>query len=117
MMIETTTNHQIDSEFLHKYFKNLVNCFFKVLPMKENNEASLVTYMRSLQIELLGCHEFIEAIKNDSAYLTLLSILQYLINHPEISVREVRREVFKAISICNCLQSRYIGNSIKEVSR
>ena len=108
MMMETAAGRKIDARFLHSYFKNLVNCFFKVLPMKENGEESLSAYMRSLQIELLGCKEFIEAIKDDSLYLTLLSILQYLIDTPDCSVYEVKREVFRAISICNKLKSRYI---------
>lgn len=108
MMIETAAGCKIDAIFLHNYFKTLVNSFFKVLPMRENEEDSLVTYMRSLQIELLGCKEFIEAIKDDSLYLTLLAILQYLIDNPTCSVYEVKREVFRAISICNKLKSRYI---------
>ena len=108
MMMQTAIDGKIDSSFLHNYFKNLVNCFFKVLPMKENGEESLSTYMRSLQIELLGCREFIEAIRYDSLYLTLLSILQYLIDTPNCPTYEVKREVFRAISVCNKLKSRYI---------
>lgn len=113
MMFDTATGYQIDAKFLHSYFKNLINNFFKVLPMRENEETSLQTYMRSLQIELLGCKEFVEAIKDDSLYLTLLSILQYLIDNPECSVHEVKREVFRAISVCNKLKFRYI----EEVSK
>lgn len=109
MMVETAAGVQIDTKFLHSYFRTLVNNFFKVLPMRENEEDSLQTYMRSLQIELLGCKEFIVAIKDDSLYLTLLAILQYLIDNPECTVPEVKREVFRAISICNKLQSRYVG--------
>lgn len=108
MMIETTAGYPINAEILRSYFKNLVNNFFKVLPMRENEEKSLQTYMRSLQVELLGCKEFINVMKNDPSYLTLLSILQYLIDTPGCSVSEVKREVFKAISICNKLQYKYI---------
>lgn len=107
MMVETTASMPIDAEILHKYFKNLVNHFFKILPMREENEESLITYMQSLQAELLGCKGLISAIQNDASYLTLLSILQYLIDNPECTVREVKREVFRAISICNKLQAIY----------
>lgn len=108
MMINTASGCPIDVKFLHSYFKSLVNNFFKVLPMRENKEESLQTYMRSLQIELLGCKELIDVINDDALYLTLLSILQYLIDTPECSVQEVKREVFRAISICNKLKTRYI---------
>lgn len=107
MMINTSTGCQIDTNFLYIYFKNLVNNFFKILPMRENQEISLPIYMRSLQIELLGCKEFIEIIKYDSLFITLLSILQYLIDNPNCPVCEVKREVFRAISICEKLKARY----------
>ena len=107
MMVETTAGMPIDVEVLHNYFRNLVNHFFKILPIREQNEESLTTYMQSLQAELLGCKGLVSAIQNDASYLTLLSILQYLIDNPECTVREVKREVFRAISICNKLKAQY----------
>lgn len=107
MTVETTAGMPIDAEVLHNYFRNLVNHFFKILPIREQNEESLTTYMQSLQAELLGCKGLVSAIQNDASYLTLLSILQYLIDNPECTVREVKREVFRAISICNKLKAQY----------
>ena len=107
MMVETTAGMPIDAEVLYNYFRNLVNHFFKILPIREQNEESLTTYMQSLQAELLGCKGLVSAIQNDASYLTLLSILQYLIDNPECTVREVKREVFRAISICNKLKAQY----------
>lgn len=112
MMVETTTGMPLDAEILHNYFRNLVNHFFKILPIREQNEESLTTYMQSLQAELLGCKGLISAIQNDALYLTLLSILQYLIDNPECPVREVKREVFRAISICNKLKSQYATSEV-----
>lgn len=107
MIVETTVGIPIDRKVLRNYFSDLVNRFFKILPMREKNEESLIVYMQSLQVELLGCKELICVIKNDSLYLTLLSILQYLIDHQECTVKEVRREVFHAISICGKFEMRY----------
>lgn len=107
MMIETTAGLPIDSEVLHNYFKTLVNHFFKILPIREQNEKSLTTYMQSLQSELLGCRKLVIAIQYDATYLTLLSILQYLIDNPDCSIVVVKREVFRAISICNKLDAKY----------
>lgn len=109
MMVETTAGTPIDSGVLHNYFSTLVNRFFKILPIREQNEESLTTYMRSLQVELLGCKEFVNALHNDALYLTLLAILQYLIDTPECTIREVRREVFRSISICNKLKAQYMS--------
>lgn len=107
MMVETATGHQIDSALLCNYFDQLVNRFFKILPIRESEEQSLTVYIDRLQKELLGCKSLIPSICTDDMYLTLLSILQYLIDHPDCPVREVRREVFGAINVCNKLKSLY----------
>ena len=107
MMIQTSAGVPMDDAVLSNYLRTLVNLFFKILPIWESGEKSIVTYMRSLQAELIGCREFVVAIHEDSMILSLISILQYLIDHPSCDVSEVKREVFRAISICNKLKSKY----------
>lgn len=107
MMIQTTAGVPMDAKVLSNYFRTLINLFFKILPIWESGESSLDTYMRSLQAELLGCKELIDAIHADSLFLSLTSILQYLIDHPSSEIKTVKREVFKAISICNKLKAKY----------
>lgn len=107
-MIETRMNTEINNELVHSYFKSLVNSFFKVLPMFENGESSLPTYLDSLQSELLGCGSFIPELEREPQFLSLIAILQYIMDNPEEPVKKVRREVFKAISICNQLKTKYM---------
>lgn len=107
MMYDTLAGVQVNRELVSNYFKSLVNHFFKILPIRENEEGSLGTYMRSLQIELIGCRDFLPAIHDNSDFMKLLSILQYLIDHPECEVKEVKREVFQAISVCNRLVTTF----------
>lgn len=114
-MIDTVAGTPVNPELLCNYFKNLVNQFFKILPIRESGESSLTTYMESLRAELLGCQELIGELRNDASYLTLLAILQHLIDNPECSVREVKREVFKAISVCNKLKALSYELDKKEV--
>ena len=106
--MDTIIGAPVSDELICNYFHSLVNCFFKILPIRESGEKSLPVYMRSLQAELVGCGELIRALNNDAGFMTLISILQYLIDHPECTVKEVKREVFKAINICNKLEARYI---------
>lgn len=106
-MIPTTNGATISKQLLCNYFDSLVNCFFKILPIRESEEKSLVVYIQSLQSELLGCKELITTLDDDARFLTLLSILQFLIDTPSCPVRTVKREVFKAIRICNGLKSQY----------
>lgn len=112
--INTSAGVPITSTLLHNYFRNLVNQFFKILPMRENEEDSLRVYMRSLQSELIGCREFVPQVGESSLYLTLLSILQYLIDSPECSVADVKREVFRAISICNKICLIYANSEVSK---
>lgn len=107
MMIKTTAGVPMDAIVLNNYLRALINLFFKILPIRESGESSLDTYMRSLQSELLGCKELVVAIHEDPMFLSLISILQYLIDNPTCSVSTVKREVFKAISICNKLKAKY----------
>ena len=100
MMIQTTVGVPMDATVLNNYLRTLVNLFFKILPIWESGESSLDTYMRSLQAELLGCKELVEAIHEDPMFL-------YLIDTPSCPTPVVKREVFKAISICNKLKAKY----------
>lgn len=110
--VETVAGKSVDTELVSNYFASLVNAFFKILPMRENEEVTRVTYMQSLQLELLGCRELIPRLCTDPDLLRLLSILQSFIDDAEISVEVVRREVFRAIRICNKLKEMYAKSEV-----
>lgn len=112
MEVHTTYGCPLSGNLLNSYFSNLVNQFFKILPMRENEEDSLITYMQSLQMELIGCKSFIPELDENSFFLTLLSILQYLIDNSDSSISVVKREVFRAISICHKLKSAYAESEV-----
>ena len=109
MTVDTCVDVSVDAELLHNYFRSLVNSFFKILPMKENEESSLPTYIDNFRCELIGCRDFIPELGVDPQFLSLLAILQYLLDHPECTVKKVRREVFSAISVCNKLKAQYMS--------
>lgn len=109
--MRTISGHDIPDKMLDNYLASLVNQFFKILPIKESGEPSLKEFMRSLQVELIGCKNLMERLSNDSVYLSLIAILQYLIDN-ECDVPIVKREVFKAISICKKLRMKYFGEEV-----
>ena len=106
-MINTNIGTILPERLLHNYFDTLVNSFFKILPIRENEESSLDVYMDSLMAEMLGCKSLISDLNYDSRFLKLVSILQYLIDTPDCPIHIVKREVFKAIRICNQLKDQY----------
>lgn len=107
MMIETTNGAMLTGRMVGNYFHNLVDLFFKILPLRESEEATLQSYMKNLQAELMGCEQLLAAAHDDAAFMSLLSILQYLIDHPDAPIERVKSNVFKSISLCNKLAARY----------
>ena len=107
MKVNTAANKPIDSALLSNYFDSLVNRFFKILPIREQDDGSLVIYLKGFRDELLGCNELVDELKQNALFMTLLSTLQYLIDNPDAPVKKVRRYVFGAISVCNKLRSLY----------
>ena len=92
---------------LQNYFQYLVNHFFKILPMKEQGEDSVDVYMESLKFEILGFDNLFVLTDHSPDVISLLAILQRLIDDPSCEIAVVKREVFRAISICNKLKEKY----------
>lgn len=107
----TVNGYDVPAEMVDKYLSGLINQFFKILPIKESGEPSLNEFMRSLQVELLGFGALMSFVKNDAMYLSLLAILQYLIDN-DCDVPTVKREVFKSISVCKKLHKKYCGTGV-----
>lgn len=116
MTFDTSAGIPMRYDLFDSYMRSLVNRFFKILPIKESEtqygESSFHTYIESLQAELIGCESLILALHDDPLFMSLISILQYMMDNPDCSVRTVKREVFRAISICNKLKARYLSDVI-----
>lgn len=102
----TTKNMELSDKVVQKYLKSLIGQYYKILPIKESGEPSLAKYMDSLQREMIGCQSLIEALNYDELFMSLISILQYLIDN-DCETDVVKSEVFKAINICKKLQKKY----------
>lgn len=109
--MNTINGYDIPAEMVGNYLSGLVNQFFKILPIKESGEPSLNEFMRSLQVELIGHKDLMAYLSNDAMYMTLLSILQYMIDN-DCDTPVVKREVFKAISICKKLRKKYCSEGV-----
>ena len=104
MTYQTLAGRPLDDGLIGNYFRSLVNQFFKILPIREKQEQSLIVYMRGLQLELIGCHDLLPVLHGNPDFLKLLSILQYLIDHPDCAVPDVR-----AIRLVERLQRTFEG--------
>lgn len=98
-------NELLSEDFLKDYFIGLKGKFYKILPMKENNDPTLEQYMKGLEKELIGCHSYLALSSLSGEFTSLLCILRYLII-TDCNVGTVKGEVFKAIDICEKLSKR-----------
>lgn len=105
--MKTPYGIELPKGLVSNYCQVLINMFYKILPMKENGEETIQKYMESLMFELVGAKGVMVALRYDSLYLSLIAILQGLIDQPDCEVAVTKREVFTAISICKKLQDRY----------
>ena len=96
----------LNNECFSNYLKFLIGSVYKILPIQENEPSTLLPYLESLKIELIGNSELIDKIRSDANFLRLLGTIQYLISH-EYTHKELKREVFKAINIIQKLQKQY----------
>lgn len=106
--MKTSVGIDINDEMVSNRLSCLINQFYKILPIKENNPDTLKKYARSLLREMLGLKDLIVLINNDAMYASLLSILQYMISN-ECSVEDVRSDVFKSIALIKKLIVQYGG--------
>lgn len=93
------------------YLKLITNQVFKILPVREEHDHELWVwkeYIDSLLLQLNGSLETFPLLGDEPEYIAVISIVQYL-SLNELSIQEVRREVFKMCGMLNQLEERYRG--------
>ncbi len=102
---------EISNQLIASYISRLVDRFYKILPLKEEGEVTLPRYLEGLAGELLGFQRLSEDFNTEERFITLLSILQYMIDyHP--GIKRTRTEVFRAIKILKDLQDKYAHEEV-----
>ena len=104
--MKTKYNIEVSNAMFINKLNVLVNQFYKILPIKESGEPSITQYLNGLLREMLGLKSLIQALDNDAMYMSLLSILQYLIDN-DCDVATVKSDVFKSINILKKMISRF----------
>ena len=103
----TIYNVDVSRELINKRVNELINQFYKILPLRENESATLSQYTGSLLREMLGMKQLLVEWHDDSQYASLLGILQYISDNPTCDVSVIKSDVFKAINIIKRLQKKY----------
>lgn len=86
---------------LSVYLDSLINSVFKILPLYEEKNVGVQTYVDSLLFELYGLEESVN-IEDSYEYISLLSTLESVkkeVVKSDSEKKVIKREVFKCISI------------------
>lgn len=97
--------------YLH-YLSCLINQVFKILPLKEQKSEFIDTHISDIIKELKGFDMLIKDTEYDAVIMRILAILTYYEQNIYISsLEDVRRNVFKMITLCEKLKSRIAGDN------
>ncbi len=91
--------------YLVNYLNYLIGKIYKCLPMKENGETTLDSYLSSLLRELIGNKELIAELKGNALFISLIGKLEYLIDN-ELDIKTYRKDIFDCISIIEKLKKK-----------
>lgn len=97
-----------NKERLSIYLDNLINSIFKILPLYEEKNEGIVSYVESLLFEMYGLEKTLP-ISQSYEYISLLSTIESLkkeIEKRSDNKRVVKREVFKSISIVKNIKDK-----------
>ena len=80
--------NKLPEKALQSYLQNLINKVYKILPMKEEQCATLSSYLFSLRNELIGCYRLWDVLKDKPQFLTVVSIIAVggLVEYDEIRI-------------------------------
>jgi hypothetical protein len=100
---------QLPDEMLVTYVNGMVAKIYKMMPMKEQGIKSLSKYIEATLRELVGQKELIDKLKSNEEFLSILGILEGLLNQEDFS--KFRSDVFKIITLIEKLKLSLGGNS------
>lgn len=107
----TCVDMPMNDEYVIRYISSLVNRCFKILPMREENESSINEYTRSLLRELVAFGDLFDHTRDHGTFVSLLCVVKFLddnVCNNECSIKDIRREVFNAISLCKKLKQEFL---------
>jgi len=104
-MIQTNYN-AIPNKMFGNYLKYLINKVWKILPMYEENNSTLIPYLKKLQMELTGNLELIKELQYDGNLQTILNNIECIIAY-DINHTECKKMVLDSIALIKLLQKRY----------
>lgn len=94
----------IQNYMVAQYLERIIGRLYKILPLKEDGEDTIQEYIDGLLTELVGV-DLIDCMPDQPYYMSVVAIVAYLNDNIQTCpVKKVRRNVFRAISLCKKLK-------------
>ena len=88
------------------FYRRLINCIYKILPLKEEGNDGLDDYVDSVLIQLYGSLNTYPDLNYNQQFISIINTLQYFRNN-EYTVKQCKRETFRCINILqNMIEGR-----------
>lgn len=102
MSTEVQTNlGPISKEQYDEYCKKKIGKIYKLLPLKEEHNPTLYSYINSLLVELYGSRKIIPRFASDPEFIMMICSIAGLESTDDLSV--FRSKVFECIEVCKKL--------------
>lgn len=102
----------VTQELFESYLDSLVGRFYKIMPMYEDNDPTLKSYLEGLCRELSGSKSLILALNNNPYFIQLISTIQYFIDN-DFDKKICKKEVMKCIDISKKLKKKLMEGVIE----
>lgn len=91
----------ISQEQFDEYCKKKIGKIYKLLPLKEENNPTLIAYIKSLLVELYGGRKIIPRFESDPEFIAMICSIAGLEDINDLTT--FRSKVFECIEICKKL--------------
>lgn len=99
----------MNDEILITYLQSTIGKLFKIMPLNEEYNSTIKTYIESLKIELIGALSNFPRLKLDGNFIGITNTLEYLIQN-DFDKKTCKREISKCIKTIEIIIKK-VGDS------
>lgn len=105
-MIKTNYEYIPDKMFVN-YLDYLIGKVYKMLPMRENKDDTLVEYMESIIREMIGNQQLMGEIKYDARFQSVINKLEYLTFKKDVDFKVFRKDILDSLPLLKEIKEQY----------
>jgi len=99
-------NIEIDNKNISDRLKQLINLVYKLLPMREEDDANWQTLLSTIMEEIAGMHRLLPEEYNDILFSLLCKLEGLFTLTSEDSFFDFRRTIFESLNLMNKVREK-----------